>query len=132
MEEQFKDIASIVKEAGAHNPSSGFSKSVMNEIHLLTPEKPLVYTPLISKKIWFVLALLMACITIGVFLYPSGNQSILDNTDLSFFNFDMDIKNPLAGFTFYKTTLYGISFLAILFLIQIPVFKRRIDQNFSL
>ncbi len=132
MEEQFKDITNIVKEAGLHNPSSSFSKNVMNKIEMMASVEPVTYTPLISKKTWFGLALLMIILIIGIFFFPEGDKSILDAVDFSFLKFKgASVTNPFSKITLYKTTLYGVLFLAALFFIQIPILKRRIDQSFS-
>ncbi len=129
MEEQFKDIKHLVKEAGVDHPSSDFLKNVMQSVEI-SSKKALVYKPLISKKIWFVIGLIIVGLLFILPFLSQGKVSIIDTIDFSFLNLKR-INNPLSGFTFHKTTTYGMLFLAILFFVQIPLLKRRIDRNFS-
>ncbi|GAA4270973.1 hypothetical protein U6A24_03655 [Aquimarina gracilis] len=131
MEERFKDIEQLVKEAGLNQPSSVFSKNVMSQIGAITQKKQIVYTPLISKKTWIIIAVLLLVLVLGIAFLSDSNTSILNTLDLSFLKLDtIKINNPLAGFKFHKTTVYGILFLTALFFIQIPILKRRIDKSF--
>ncbi len=131
MEEQYKDIKHLVKEAGLDHPNPGFLNNVMNQIEVAQTQKSIVYKPLISKKIWFVIGLVIVGLLFVLPFLSEGKASIIDKVDLSFLNFK-GINNPLSGFTFHKTTIYGMLFLAILFFVQIPLLKRRIDRSFSI
>lgn len=131
MEERFKDIEHLIKEADLHHPSIDFSKNVMGQIEALAEQKEMVYRPLISKKTWLIISVVLALIFIALIFLTDEKGSILNRIDLSFLNFE-NLKNPLSGFTFHKTTLYGILFFAILFFVQIPLLKRRIDRSFSI
>ncbi|WP_438424755.1 hypothetical protein [Aquimarina macrocephali] len=131
MEEQYKDIKHLVKEAGLETPSVDFLKNVMERVELSTVEMSSAYKPLISKKVWFVIAVVTAVLLCATPFLSDSKESILSSIDFSFFN-KISIKNPFSDFTFHKTTIYGILFLALLFLIQITILKRRIDRRFSL
>ncbi|WP_024772190.1 hypothetical protein [Aquimarina macrocephali] len=131
MEEQYKDIKHLVKEAGLETPSVDFLKNVMEQVELSTVEMSSAYKPLISKKVWFVIAVVTAVLLCATPFLSDSKESILSSIDFSFFN-KISIKNPFSDFTFHKTTIYGILFLALLFLIQITILKRRIDRRFSL
>ncbi len=130
MEEQYKnDIQNLVKEAGVESPSVNFVHNVMREIEV-SSQKSLNYTPLISKRKWLIIVLVIISI-VGVLLLLSDNEvSVLHTFDLSFYEI-INLDNPFSGFTLRKTTLYGVLFLALLFFVQIPILKRRIDSNFS-
>ncbi|TSE10652.1 MULTISPECIES: hypothetical protein [Aquimarina] len=129
MEEQYKnDIQHLVKEAGLESPSANFMNNIMKEIEV-SSQKSLNYTPLISKKTWLIVALVIVSI-LGILLLLSDNEvSILHTIDFSFLKV-IDLDNPFSDFTLHKTTLYGILFLALLFFVQIPILKRRIDSSF--
>lgn len=130
MEEQYKDIEKLVKEAGIEEPSVNFLQNVMNTIEVPIIDKPFVYQPLISKKAWLIISLLIAGILVSLPFLPDAT-SILGTLDLSFMSIQ-DVKNPLSDFKLHTTTMYGIVFLAILFLVQITIIKKRIDRIFSL
>ncbi len=129
MEEQFKDIERLVKEAGAEQPPVDFLQNVMEEINVTSIDKSIEYNPLISKNTRIALSLLV----IGLVAYLpflSNGTSIMDKFDFSFLNLN-DIKNPFIGFKIGNTTMYGIVFLAILFVVQITIIKKRIDKIYS-
>lgn len=129
MEEQYSDIKKLVKEAGIENPSAGFLQNVMSEIKVASIHKPMVYQPLISKRAWVVISLLIIGILVSLPFLSEGT-SILSALDLSFLNLN-EHKNPFADFRLHNSTMYGIIFLAILFMVQISVIKRRIDKIYS-
>lgn len=131
MEEQYKGIKNLVKEAGLETPSVNFLKSVMEQVELSANEVSPVYKPLISKKVWFMVGVAIAVLLCTIPFLSESKESILSTIDFSFFN-QISFKNPFSEFTFHKTTEYGILFLALLFLIQITILKRRIDKSFSL
>ena len=131
MEEQYKDIKYVVKEAGLESPSVNFLKNVMEQVELSAIEMSSSYKPLISKKAWFIIGVAVVVLLCTIPFLSDSKESILSTIDFSFLN-KISIKNPFSGFTFHKTTIYGILFLALLFLIQITILKRRIDRRFSL
>jgi hypothetical protein len=131
MEEQYKDIKHLVEEAGLEIPSANFLNNVMEQIELSAIEISPVYKPLISKKSWFVIGLVVTVLLCTIPFLNDNKESILSTIDFSFFN-KISFKNPFSDFTFHKTTIYGILFLALLFLIQITILKRRIDRQFLL
>ncbi|WP_298313432.1 hypothetical protein [uncultured Aquimarina sp.] len=127
MEEQYKDIKRLVKEAGTEDPSVDFLRNVMSDIRATSVDKSVAYQPLISKKAWLVMGVLLIGLLISLPFLSEGTW-ILDNMDFSFLN---GVENPFAGFKLYSATMYGIIFLAILFMVQITVIKRRIDKIYS-
>ncbi len=132
MEERFNDMEHLVKEAGLNHPSSSFSQNVMSQIKTMAVQKPIVYKPLISKKAWIIITAVLLGLVLVVAFLSDPKTSVLNTIDLSFLSFkNINLNNPLSGFTFHKTTLYGILFLTALFFIQIPILKRRIDRSFS-
>ncbi|MDY8134100.1 hypothetical protein [Aquimarina sp. 2201CG5-10] len=131
MEEQFKNIKGLVKEAGLEKPSVGFLQNVMSQVNALEIQSSIEYKPLISRKAWIVIALIVLSILISVFYFSNNNEPILRRFDLSFLQ-KIEFKNPLSDFTLHKTTTYGILFLAALFFLQVTLLKRRIDRIFSL
>ncbi|WP_299245649.1 hypothetical protein [uncultured Aquimarina sp.] len=128
MEEQYKDIKRLVKEVGTEHPSVDFLKNVMSEIKIASVNKSITYQPLISKKTWLVMGILIIGLLISLPFF-SEEASILDKVDFSFLN---GFKSPFAGFKLHSATTYGIIFLAVLFMVQITVLKRRIDKMYSM
>ncbi len=131
MEEQFKDIKQLVKEAGTEHPSPVFLQNVMNQIKVSETQRSEVYKPLISKKAWLIIGLVILVFICGVPFFSNTDESIVNTINFSFSDL-VTIKNPFSGFTLHKTTVYGVLFLAMLFFVQITILKRRIDKSFSL
>jgi len=130
MEEQFKDFGKLIKEGGLEQPSANFVNTIMDKI---TPasESSVVYTPLIGKNAWrFIGFCVVLCL--GFAMYFSGTaEPIFSFKDISIFKLS-DVHNPLGTIFDSKTTLYGISFLAILLMVHILYLKRRIDKSFAI
>ena len=130
MEERFKDIERLVKEAGLEVPSATFLSKVMYGVENTRSYKKKECTPLISRKSWIVSTILLICWVCLALLIPNTKESIFSEINFSLFN-SIKIGNPFLDFKFYKATLYGVMLLAFLFFIQLPFLKRRIDKNFS-
>lgn len=129
MEEQYNDIKRLVKEAENESPSMDFLQNVMQEVKTIPVHEPLAYQPLISKKAWMCIGIVVSSI-LAILLYFSEGNSLFDNVNGSLISFPK-IENPFSGFKFHTTTMYGIIFLAILLAIQITVIKRRMDKSYS-
>ncbi|MDH7444438.1 hypothetical protein [Aquimarina sp. 2201CG14-23] len=130
MDKQYNDIKNLVKEAGVEHPSNDFLHNVMNEVKITSTKASTLYTPLISKKSWMMISVFsIGLLAFGLFL--SEGTSIMDRLELSFLA-EKGFKNPLAGFKFHTTTIYGIIFMTVLFVVQITIIKRRIDRRFAL
>ncbi|WP_027395494.1 hypothetical protein [Aquimarina latercula] len=129
MEEQFNDIKKLVKEVGLENPSVDFLQNVMRSVENTSADQPLAYQPLISRKAWVVIGLIVIGILISLPFLSEGTWA-LRKFDLSLFSL-FDFKNPFSDFRLHTTTAYGIIFLAILFIVQITIIKRRIDKIYS-
>ena len=129
MEKRYKDIERLVKEVGVEKPSADFLQQVMSSVETISVKTTNIYQPLVSKMGWVVICLFVIGIFIGL-LWSTDSSSMLEPLNLLFPYFK-SIKNPFSSFTFHTTTIYGIVFAALLFMVQITVLKRRIDKAFS-
>ncbi len=130
MEEQYKDVARLVKEAELDTPSSDFLHNVMKHIEIADAKKTYTYRPLISKKTWFVIGLHILAIVFGLTFMSKPETSIFNPIDFSFLN-SIKIENPFSRFVLSKATIYGFLFLGILFFVQVNFLKKIIDRRFS-
>ncbi|AXT63299.1 hypothetical protein D1816_24145 [Aquimarina sp. AD10] len=130
MDKQYKDIEHLVKDAGLDNPSPDFLKNVMDQVEVSNISAPVIYSPLISKKSWLVIGLISLVLLCIVPFLSNTKIDFIQNIDFSFFQI-LKIQNLFSGFTFHVSTIYGVLFLALLFFIQIPILKKRIDKSFS-
>ncbi|TPN84703.1 hypothetical protein [Aquimarina algicola] len=130
MEEQYKNIKRLIRETGLETPSYNFTNKVMNKIAVLETHKQSKPTALISRQKWVVIILIFIALFFGALLVPNTSNKIFSMIDFSFFNI-IRIKNVFPKLIFSHTTIYGISFLCILFFVQLIMLKRRIDKRFS-
>lgn len=121
----------MMKETRLEKPSLDFTNSIMQQIAVLETKKPFVYKPLISKKAWALIGLVL----IG-FMYVINSEN--PSNDLTWFDairFESLFNNQLfSGFstiTLPKTLLYAIGFFGLMLCIQIPFLKHHFDKRFE-
>ncbi len=132
MEEQYKDIEKLIKEAGVEIPSPNFVQNVMRQVEVSESRQPIVYQSLISKKAWWIIGLIVLplLLWLGFTAFSEANVSIFSRFDFSSLRF-VNANNPFSGFVLPKTSIYGVLFLGILFFVQVTYLKKRIDRSFS-
>jgi len=130
MEEQFRDIKKLVQEAGTESPSVDFLQNVMGELDVVQLSTSSLYQPLISKKAWAIISILVVALLVSVAFLSEGT-SITNTLDLSFLPLTAS-NNPISGYTLPSTAMYGIIFLAVLCIVQVTIIKRKIDKTFSI
>ena len=117
----------IMKEVPLESPSLNFTANVMSQLRPKTVSIP--YKPLISKKVWFLVA---ACIAVLVFF--SINNSVSDSKWIGMLlakdqlNFSLNSFVPQIKVS--KTFIYSSVFLAFFILAQIPYFKYNNKFNY--
>ena len=112
-------------------PSGGFSARVMNQINARVEDKSLyVYTPLISKKVWMIIAFAIVALVAYVFkeniyweVIPQKLSAIDFTSRLSDLKFKISMPNLPYIF------IVGVSILAFMTLVEIPLIKRLIEKN---
>ena len=119
-----KLIHNLINEAGLDNPSADFLSKVMDKIETQKVTQPIVFQPLISKRMWLLIVLFTIVALVLLSVYPIFTESTL--YQLPKWN-KFSIQMPEIHFS--KITIYGLGFLS-LFLIQIPFLKKQIDQRF--
>ena len=128
MEEQFNELDKFtskwVQEAGVQKPSASFVDTIMKSIE--AKSKPVVFAPLISKKIWILLGICAVCCLLYMYWVPVSESGL---ADINIIREKLAFQNPIADFKFSKVTAYALGFLA-LFLVQIPFLKRMISQRY--
>ncbi len=131
MEEQYKDIEKMVREAGLDSPSPDFLQHVMKGVEVSQSERTFTYKPLISGHTWLFIGLISIAVIFALVFMPDTAGSVSSYIDFSFLH-SIHIKNPISGLVLSKTTIYGILFLGILFFVQVTLLKKRIDRSFSM
>ena len=127
MDEQFKKedyfTRSLIKDAGLNKPSMDFKNMVMHKIATNAANS---YQPLISKNIWWFLAITVMALTIGIYVYPLASTDLLGQWNLSErLNFNFTLPTVQIS----KITSYALGFLALI-LLEIPFLKRILMKQY--
>lgn len=118
-------LKKMIKDAGLSKPSSNFAQSVLASIQT-NRKAQTIYSPLLSKKVWIVLLVIIIIGLIGIYFLPfTDDQSLMEKAGLSN-SFDLPLSLP--DFKISRTLTYAIGFMA-LFLIQIPFLKRFLEKT---
>lgn len=118
-----------IKEIEVETPSVNFTDKLMN---VLQQENSLIYkaTPLISKKVWFILLGALVALIFIPFKKSEKKPAILDKVDLSFFEkLEMPTLFDGANLSVSTTTTYAFVFLAIMVTIQVYMLKNHFDKK---
>lgn len=116
----------IVQEAGLKKPSVDFTHRIMDAIEKQTQSVTTVYTPLISKKMWWVIGCVIVVVVGYIFAFntelPAMQDALatvsseLPQWKIPTYEFDVAVPNTLV---------YGVLIMAILLAIEIPLLKRK-------
>ena len=119
----------VMQSSLLESPSLNFTAKVMAKVEASAPNHITVYKPLISKRAWFIISILVVgCLSYGIF--GSGLKSLgwFDSIDYSIFS-ENKLTNAITGITFSKTLMYAIFFFGVVFFIQIPMMKRYFEKR---
>ena len=105
-------------------PSFDFTAQVMKEVGLLSENKSVKYTPLISKKVWFIIGLVFT----GLLGFAVFSKVL--NTE-SWFSTRSNIKVTalIPELSVSNTALYAIVLFGIMLLIQLPLLKQYFNNR---
>ena len=108
----------IMQETSLESPSANFTANIMSQLQ----EKTITYKPLISKKVWVLVA---ACIALAVIFNFNSELSRPEWLDIVSIRerLSYSLDSLVPNLEMPKTYIYSMVFLAIFILIQIPYFK---------
>lgn len=125
-------IRKSVKDIGLEKPTEGFTELILSKIQPSTQVSPaFVYEPLLSKKAWFLMLLIVAAIFVYV-IYGQFEQEttwlwMAKLNDLASFNLFGKIPNiPISN-----TFVYGMLAVTFFVCIQILILKNRVDKAYN-
>ncbi len=121
----------VIQFSSLEKPSLDFTANIMAKVDAIATNNIMVYKPLISKRTWFVIAILVVgSLSYGVFGSGLEGQSWFDKVDLSIFS-NNKITDAISGIKFSKTLIYAVGLCGLVFLIQIPMMKHYLDKRFE-
>jgi hypothetical protein len=122
-----KLVDQVMAESTLQKPSADFTSKIMSQILIAEQNKAIVYKPLISKPIWF---LIFGCIIafVGYAIFGVNvEQDDLVVNDLLY----SKIENMTPLFQFSKNTSYAVLIVVLMVLIQIPLLKNYYDKRYG-
>lgn len=119
----------VMQNSSLESPSLEFTANIMARV-----EAPLIshiteYKPLISKKIWAVISVLVIG-GLSYSIFGSGLEGIywFDKVDLSIIS-NNKVTQAISGIKISKTLMYAVGLCGLVFFIQIPMMKHYLDKR---
>lgn len=120
----------VMSHSTIEQPSFNFTQNIMVQIERVKASEVTTYVPLISKRIWVLIAIALLSISSGLAFFGTFND---DNSWLRQLQFDRfseySFPNPLANIEFSQTTYYAVILFAVVMCVQIPILKRYFDKR---
>ena len=129
-----KLVDKMMKETTLEKPSFDFTLNVMSQVKALSSSSVMIYKPLISKKGWIFIAIVLLALTLylafGIKTESTGFLSTIDFSVLA----NNKISNTLSGFKISsfevsKTFGYALLLLGLMICVQIPILKHHLNQR---
>ena len=133
MENEDKKIEDLVNKLMANDSlekaPEHFTDAVMSKLEAVSETKKIVYKPLISKYVWWLLGLGFVALIVNIVLNQSGDSSSLsERYNLPEVSFDFLSK---LSVDFSNILMYATLLLALMVAIQIPLLKQYFNQRVS-
>ena len=124
-----KLVDKMMKSSALESPSVDFTSQILSKIETLQQSKSTVYQPLISKRVWAIIAGVCAVFVVYLFNTTSTESSSWFATiDFSKFT-NNRVSESLSDYTFSKTMMYAIILLSVMVFIQIPLLKNYFEKR---
>ena len=119
-----------IKEIKQEKPSLDFTVSIMQTIAKETISEVFKPKVLISKKVWFAVAVL---VFIALFIPFKGSQKkIIHLPEFNFSFLDkIQFPNVLEIFSVSNTVLYAVVFFGLMFIAQVVFLKNHFNKRFD-
>jgi hypothetical protein len=119
-----------IQDLPLESPSKDFTSNIMHTIQQEESSVVLTYKPLISKKVWFLVAAAIAAIFFIPFQKKEGGWLEKVSFDFSFIE-EINLSEWLSGLSVSTTVFYGLLFFAIMILVQVIYLKGYFDKRIA-
>ena len=118
----------VMQSSSLESPSLDFTVNIMANIEASGVNHITVYRPLISRRTWLIVAILiLGGLSYGIFGNIEG-LGWVDKVDLSMIS-NNKITDAISGITFSKTLMYAVGVCGLVFFIQIPMMKYYLNKR---
>jgi len=126
-----RTVAQAIQKVGVKKTPPDFSATVMQAI-ALQQEKvndALTYTPLISKKVWWIIAAIISVVLLSSVFTASEVTTSNFIRDLSLSYKALSFSVPKIAFEVSNALLIGVSFVAVFLCIEMPLLRKFYDRT---
>lgn len=123
-----KLVENLMAESTVESPSVDFTTRVMSAISAVEKSKNLVYKPLISKRIWFIIFAIIASV-FGFLIFNTQPSSANSYFNFTVISFDKFLK-PFSGLKFSTMTTNVLLAASVMLFIQIFLLKIYLNKRF--
>ena len=121
----------VMQSSSIESPSLDFTANIMAKVEVSAINNITVYEPLISKRVWLlILILVIGGMSYGFFGNGLEGLGWFDNVDLSIIS-NNKVTDAISGIAFSKTLMYAVGLCGLLFFIQIPMMKYYVEKRFE-
>lgn len=125
-------IQKAIKNIELEKPSMDFTTNVMASVKTVAQSEVTKYRSPISKTAWAVIFGIMGVLCVYLFLNMEGEEtSWLSGIDYSFIT-DSKLVSGLSHISIPGSVVYGIVALAVMTILQVPIYKRYYDKRLGL
>ncbi|RMB64029.1 hypothetical protein EAX61_01215 [Dokdonia sinensis] len=115
----------MIKSAGLEEPATDFTAQIMQKVEALEASKTIVYEPLISKRVWWGIAVVIVSV-LGYVMFTGKESTMFSNAvaevtsqapswELPRLDFEFDVSNVMV---------YSFLILAGFVVVEIPLLRR--------
>ena len=119
-----------IKEIPQHTISDNFTNTIMDKIFAESKMNIVKNTPLISKKVWFLLSIAFVILLFFPLISSKPSNFKFPNFEFSFLD-KIQIPNVLESLSLSNITLYAFLFFGLMVCIQIGFLKKYFDKRIS-
>ena len=119
-----------IQDIPLESPSRDFTSHIMNAIQQEEASSVIKYKPLISKKVWFLVAAAVAAIFFIPFQKEKGGWLEEVSFDISFME-KINLSELFSGLSVSTTVFYGLLLFAIMILVQVIYLKGYFDKRIA-
>lgn len=123
----------LLKAANITNAPEGFTTNIMSKIEAQNNVELTVYKPLISKLVWFLIALIALFTTIIALLFneTTGTSVIKESIPNFNYSFIESINFSLPSIQLSDISIISIAIFGIFFFIQLIIIDKNSRTNIS-
>ena len=122
----------VIKTLPLERPSLDFTATIMTKIEARQTSSITTYKPLISKKAWLIISMIVAGLLIYLFTLDSSEASsgLLDKVDLTMVT-DNKLVDTISGLMMSKVLAYAVTLFGAAWLVQVSLLKYQFNKRLN-